>query len=180
MSKLIDTVAAVQIDAESTLLHFPTSINCKIRVDPELILLCQKHGDKPHRGTRLGQMKDLWPSGSLKSHLLEQTKVFVEHMRLRGYDRTESETEMEVWGPFREKVNSTGLVNLEAGNPFFPDGRYAFNAGTSVKATKGPQMLRREEVLNSPDWKHGVVFLVRGKFLARYGKQDEESGVLIV
>ena len=46
MSKLIDAVDAgygpfVQIDGNSIWLHEPVSITAKVRVDPELVLLCQ-------------------------------------------------------------------------------------------------------------------------------------------
>ena len=171
----------VHIDGDSLTVHEPVSLACKIKVDPELVLLCQEHGDRPHKGTRIGRMKELWPFESLKRHLLEQTKLFVKHMRSQGNDPLQSETEMEAWGPFREKadVSNSRLVNIEEGNPFFPDGRWvAANRGAMV-ATKGPQELTREKILSS-DWERGAIFLVRGRFVATGGHREESTGTLIV
>ena len=173
----------VHIDGDSILFHEPAFLVCKIRVDPELVLLCQSHGDRPHRGTRIGRMKELWPFESLKRYLLEQTKEFFRQMRSRGNDPLQSETEMEVWGPFQEKadISNTRLINIEEGNPFFPDGRWvADNRGTIRLESKGPQQMTRDKVLNSLNWERGAVFLVRGRFIATQGYREESTGVVLV
>lgn len=186
MDKLIDAVEAgpaIHLDAESTALRHSVSLNCKVRVDPELVLLCQKHGDAPHRGTRIGRMREIWPFAALKNHVVEQTKEFVRQMRVRGYESQQPESLMELWGPFREKVDisNTGLVNVEAGNPFFPEGRWVnANRGVREIKTKGPQQITRRDLLDSSDWEKGAIFLVRGRFIATRGKQDDQTGILLV
>lgn len=188
MDKLTEAVEAgqgpaIRLDAESTGLAHSVSLNCKVRIDPELVLLCQKHGEKPHRGTRLGRMKELWPFETLKQHVMEQAKEFVRQMKARGYEPQQPESAMELWGPFREKadVSNTGLVNVEKGNPFFPYGRWVNdNRGVRQVNKTGPLEITRRQLLDSPDWQKGAIFLVRGRFIAHHGKQEEETGTLLV
>lgn len=128
-------------------------------------------------------MKELWPFDALKRHVLETTKEFVRQMRVRGYEPQQAETAMELWGPFREKVDlaNTRLVNVEEGNPFFPEGRWVNdNRGVQRIESRGPQAISRQRLLDSQDWRKGAVFLVRGEFISRYGKQEEETGILLV
>ena len=37
-----------------------------------------------------------------------------------------------------------------------------------------------EEVLDSQDYRQGLAFIIRGKFLASHGSEEEETGTLIV
>lgn len=169
------------VDGETTLVHVPIYLSCKFHVDPELVLRCQKAGDHPHRGTRLGQMREFWPFDALKRKALEEAQAFVGHMRTQDYLPLQSIYEMELWGPFREKVRHIeSMTNIEEGNPFFPDGRWVSDNRGTVRGTKGPQELDREEVLNSPDWAKGTIFLIRGRFEGNYGHVEESTGVLIV
>lgn len=188
MDKLIEAVEAgegpgIQLDAESTVVHWPVSLNCKIRVDPELLERCRQHGEGVFRAKPIGRISSIWPFEALKLHLLEQTKEFYRQIRSRGYDPLQAETEMLAFGPIREKadLSNTRLVNIEEGNPFFPDGRWvADNRGARKVTTNGPIEITRDALFNSSDWEKGAVFLVRGRFLATHGKQEESTGTLLV
>jgi hypothetical protein len=170
-----------RIDAESTQVHVPTYLTCKFRADPELVLRCQNAGDTVHRGTRIGQLREFWPFDALKRQALEEAQTFIRYMRTQDYEPRQSHFEMELWGPFPEKVKYTdSLTNIEEGNPFFPDGRWVSNSRGTREATRGPQELDKETVLNSPDWKKGTVFLIRGQFIGNYGHVEEATGTLIV
>ena len=170
-----------RVGAESTQVHVPTYLICKFRADPELVLRCQQGGDTVHRGTRLGQLREFWPFDAIKRQALAEARTFIRYMRTQDYEPKQSHYEMELWGPFPEKVRFTDSVtNIEAGNPFFPDGRWVSDSRGTRLGTKGPQELKRDTVLDSPDWQKGTVFLIRGLFIGNYGHQEEETGILIV
>ena len=170
-----------QIDRESIVLHEPTWLNGKIRIDAELVLKCQRSGGGKFRGVKLGKLSDLWPHASLRRAIQEQSTTFLNHMRLQGFEPKNSVYELEVWGPYREKVDmGTKYKNIEEGNEmFFPDGRWAIAQNAAAPAQKGPMELSRD-LLDHPDMKRGVHYIVRGLFLAEYGKEEEETGTLIV
>jgi hypothetical protein len=102
-------------------------------------------------------------------------------MRLRGLEPKQSEFQLELWGPYRERVDMTKgaeWINIEEGNPFFPEGRWVTAARAVGPAQKGPLELT-PELLDHPDMQRGVHFIVRGLFTRTYGKQSEETGQLI-
>lgn len=170
------------VDAETTALHAPVYKSCILRVDRELVLKCQEAGMGTLRGKALGTLSPLWPVSSLKDDLVTQAKEFQRHMTLRGFEPTQSEWQLELWGPYREKVDmsrGTELVNIEEGNPFFPDGRWVSAARAAAPAQRGPIELDRE-LLDHRDFKKGVHFIVRGLYLRDFGKQDDVTGKLIV
>jgi hypothetical protein len=174
-----------KIDSEKTKLYEPLWLTAKFPVDAELVLRCQKAGDSPHKGTRIGKMMELYPYGALKRVVVGHTKTFLRHMKAQGYIPQQAETEMELWGPFRERVDmSKGaeLINIEEGNHTIPEGRYvsAARAVWGHDGVKGPRKLDRKTLLDHRDWQRGVFFSVRGRFLATKGKQEEETGTIIV
>ena len=175
---------AVQIDAEKMRIYEPVTLAAKFPVDSELVLRCQKAGDQPHKGTRVGKILELYPYDILKGQALEQAKVFCQHMRSQGYEPLQEPTEMELWGPFRERLDTSKaatLKNFEEGNHLVPQGRWGSAAHGVWRhdSVRGPRRLDRQTVLNHPDWKYGIVFMLRGKFLAT-GGHLEDSGTLIV
>jgi hypothetical protein len=129
-------------------------------------------------------MPELYPQHVLKRIVLSQTKTFLGHMKRQGYIPQQTETEMELWGPFREKVDmskASDLVNIEEGNPTVPEGRYA-SAARGVwghDGTRGPRELDRKTLLDHRDWQRGVFFSVRGRFLATKGSREEETGTIL-
>lgn len=171
------------IDRESTTIHHPVYRSAKFPVDMELVVKCQAAGDKPHRGTRIGEMLPLYPHSELKAEAVRFGKMFISQMAREGYEPAEAETTMELWGPYRERVDwssTNRMVNIEEGNPFFPDGRWVNESRGATKAiTRKPQRLSKE-LYDDPHWKKGVVFLIRGRFVATHGKEEETTGTLIV
>jgi hypothetical protein len=116
----------------------------------------------------------------LRDELLIQAKEFLRHMKVRGLEPKQSEFKLELWGPYRDKVDlakGAEMINIEEGNPFFPDGRWVSAARAAAPAQRGPLELT-PELLDHPDVK-GVHFIVRGLFTRTYGKQSEETGQLI-
>lgn len=165
-------------------IYHPLSLTCKFGVDTDLALRCQRLGDKPHRGTTIGKMSELHPFVQLKRIVLAQTKRFMRHMRDKGYEPQQAETEMELWGPYREKLNmsrAAEVINFEAGNPLVPEGHFGSAAygGWQHDGVKGPRVLNRDLLRDHRDWRHGVVFIVRGKFVATKGYESEDTGGLI-
>ena len=152
---------------------------CKFKPDPDLALRCGIL-----KGVPIGKVGAEGPRERLKRIAIEEAKTFVGHMKNQGYQAAQAETEMELWGPYREKVNmakASTLVNIEAGNPFFPQGRWASAAKGAAPAERGPQELTKAKILDSQDYRHGVSFLIRGKFVtAKFGKQEETTGVVLV
>lgn len=163
-------------------IYHPLTLVCKFRADPELALHCQGAG--LHRGIPIGKMLELWPTDMLKRQALSEAKTFVGHMKRQGYIPQQAESEMELWGPYREKLNmakGTELVNFEAGNHLIPQGHWGSAAHGVTKAdSRKPRVLSREQLLDSEDWQLGVAFLIRGKFLATQWKESESDGTLIV
>lgn len=169
-----------KIDKASIALHEPTWLNGKIRIDAELVLRCQNAGMERVKGVRLGTLSSLYPQAALKAQIQGQATTFLHHMRLQGYEPKHSVYELEVWGPYREKVDmGANYVNIEEGNPFFPDGRWAHAQKAAAQAQKGPMELSRD-LLDHPDMKRGVHFIVRGLFLASSGREEEATGTLLV
>ncbi len=176
---------SIHIDPETTKLYEPLWLTAKFPVDAELVLRCQRAGDQPHKGTIIGKMLELYPYDVLKRIVLGHTKTFLSHMKAQGYVPQQPETEMELWGPFREKLDmskSADLVNIEEGNHTIPEGRYV-TAARGVwghDGVKGPRELDKRTLLDHRDWQRGVFFSVRGRFLATKGKREEATGTLIV
>jgi hypothetical protein len=175
---------AFHIDVETTALHEPVWLDAKLKVDMDLVLKSQQHGQKPLKGIPVGQMMEFWPHDALKREVLAQCQIFLRHMRQQGYEPRLHEHELLIWGPFRERVNmrdGASLVNIEEGNPFYPGGAWAGAAKGVWKhdLKKGPRRLDKQ-ALAEHDWKHGGHFRVRGLFTAKYGKQEETTGSIIV
>ena len=177
--------ANLALDRESTKVYEPVFLTCKIKVDPELILKLQRMGWRPRRGTPIGKMSDLDPFNALKRLVTEEAKTFIGYMKQQGFLPLEAETQMELWGPFREKLDmskGSSWENFEEGNPLVPQGMWRSQArGLWEHDLKtGPRELDRKAVLEDRDWKRGVVFLIRGRFLATHGKEEEATGTLLV
>lgn len=170
-------------DRESTTIHHPVYRSAKFPVDMELVVQCQKLGDKPYRGVPIGTMGVIYPQSELRDKALYFAKMFIMQMQREGLDAAEPETLMELWGPYRERVDWSSTnrsINIEEGNPFFPDGRWVQESRGATKAIgRNPQRLNKE-MYDDPHWKRGVIFLIRGKFVATKGKEEESTGTLIV
>lgn len=184
MSEAVDWTPSLHTDRESITLHEPTTLTCKFRVDPELILKLQDFGQRPHKGTSIGKMPVGYPFEELKKIAMDEAKTFVGYMKQQGNEPRTAISQMEIYGPYREKMDmskAATLENFEAGNPFHPNGMWRSAAhGVWAPDGKGPRLLDRNKVLDSPDYRHGTVYFIRGLFLASHGKEEEETGVLIV
>ena len=162
--------------------HVPNLLVCKFRPDPELVLQCQKMGGQPYRGTPIGLMRNIWPHSALKAKALDEAKTFIRHMNTQGHRALQNADAMEIWGPFKEKPTANKLVNIEAGNElFYPDGKWAFESkGAWRPESKGPQYVSKDKILDSPDWKLGVAFLIRGRFESTVGHEEDSTGIVIL
>ncbi len=178
--------AAYQLDRESMTLAAPVELNCKFKPDPELVLKCQAAGMRPLKGTPIGKISNLYPIDTFKRTAMEEAKTFVGYMKQQGYSPREAESEMEIWGPFRESVDMSkgaSMENFEEGNDLIPEGKWrtkAHSLWAPPDSNRGPRVLNKEEVLHSQDYKRGLAFIIRGKFLASRGHEDEETGTLLV
>ncbi len=166
-------------------IYHPAPLTCKFPVDTELVLKCQSLGVKPYKGALIGKMSELHPFVQLKQFVLTQAKAFVRAMKSQGYEPQQAETEMELWGPYREKLDmakASQFVNFEEGNPFIPQGHFGSAAmgGWASDGVVGPRTLNRDLLRDHRDWQRGVAFIVRGNFLATRGYESEDTGGLIV
>jgi hypothetical protein len=176
-------VVTSKIDGNTTAVHHPVYRTCIVRVDRDLVLRCQRAGAKPYRGITLGSLPDLYPHDALKRAMLPQAKEFLRHMKGRGLEPKVTEYTLELWGPYRDRLNfadaASPMINIEEGNPFFPNGRWVSAARSAGPAQKGPLELS-EELLDHPDMRRGVHMLVRGLFLRHFGKEEETTGTILV
>lgn len=181
--------AAYQLDRESITLHHPVELRCKFKVEPELVLKVQGAGQRPHRGVPIGKMSELYPLVILKDRAMSEARQFVGYMRRQGFEPTEPESTMRLWGPFREKMDmSRGdkLENFEEGNHLIPQGMWrsqahgAWEPDLKGEAAGRPRWIDKNRVLNSQDYRHGCAYFIVGNFLAKHGKEEERTGTLIV
>ena len=169
--------AAYQLDRESITLSVPVRLTCKFIVDPELVLQWQRLGGQPHKGTPIGKIRD--PFDLLKRQALQEARIFVRYMKQQGNRPQEAESQMLLYGPFRNRMDmskAATMENFEEGNPFHPNGMWRSAAhGVWKPDGRGPRLIDPEA-----EYKHGVAFYIKGKFLATHGKEEEETGTLIV
>ena len=165
---------AIRENFNKTKFYVPDLLVCKIKPDPELAM---KVGI--HRGTPIGKISELYPLDLFKKSVVEEAQKFIYHMTQQGNELQTSIYEMELWGPYRDKPTGSREVNIEEGNPWSED-KFAFTSkGTWQPETLGPQNLTRD-TLERGDFRHGVCFRIRGKFVKTRGHQEETTGVVIL
>ena len=173
-------MTAIRENFDKTKFYVPDTLVCRVKPDPELVMLCQQKGEGVHRGTPLGKLKAMWPFDGLKRALTEEATTFVGHMAKQGNQLQTSIYEIEVWGPYRDKPMGAEEVNIEAGNHLVPDGKFAFAPkGAWQPETLGPRRIT-QSLLDRGDFRHGICYRLRGKFLKTRGKQDDITGVVIL
>jgi hypothetical protein len=168
---------ALRENHDKTKFYVPKKLVCKFTPDPEMVLRCQDLGMKPYKGFPVGKVM----FDQLREVAMSEATQFAGHMQTQGNILRGDITEMELWGPYRNKPTGNRLVNIEEGNPLVPEGKWALSSkGAWSPEVKGPRVLDKEEVLYDRDWRHGVCFLIRGDFLATRGHQEETTGVVIL
>ncbi len=174
----------IKLDKSSTKQHHPVSLTAKFKADTDLVLQCQRYGGGLHKGTAIGKLLEIWPTDALKKQALDICRTFIQHMKLQGYETRESATEMELWGPYREKLDmskANDLINFEAGNHLIPEGHYGHPmGGWESDGVTGPRTLDKTLLRDHRDWQLGAVFLIRGKFTATRGTEEESTGTILV
>lgn len=145
-------------------------LTCHVTLDYELVKHLQMAGDKPHRGTPIGQMRELWPFDALKRRVTSEAERFISQVRSQGYIAAEPAESMVLWGPYTEKVGQPEDWVPEAGNHTIPE--HERKTATKAWGYRGDEL--------SVD--KGVAFLINGRFTrkASLGSVSEENGVLIV
>lgn len=145
-------------------------VHTKLTLDDELVQVCHRHGDKPHRGTALGQLPELWPFDMLKRPLIAQAETFVEQIGGQGYIPATSIYEFEIWGPYMEKVSEPTQWVPEADNPLIPD--WAKKKAHKAWGYQG----------NELRFDKGCTFIIVGQFFraAKHGHISEETGGILV
>jgi hypothetical protein len=145
-------------------------ITTKCTLEYEMVRKVQMAGDRPHKGTPLGRISQLFPTEMLRRALLEHANEFVRQIRMQGYEPLTSVYEFQVFGPYTEKVGEPKDFSPEADNPFIP--KHEQRTASKVWG------YREDEF----DVNKGVSFLIRGQFTrhARHGKVEEGTGLLLV
>ena len=177
-------MTTIKLDKTSTKLHHPVALNAKFKVDTDLILQCQRYGGGRYRGKPIGKLPELYPQDRLKRQAVEICKTFIQHMKLQGYEAREPATQMELWGPYREKLDMSKahqLTNFEEGNPFIPEGHFGHPmSGWAHDGITGPRTLDTNLLRDHRDWQLGAFFIIRGKFIATKGTEEETTGTVLV
>jgi len=146
------------------------TVRCHITVDYELVKRVQMMGDRPHHGTPIGRLPELWPFDMLKRKVVAEAERFVKQIATQGYEATQPVTTMQLWGPYTEKVGAPHDWIPEAGNHLIPE--HLRRKATTVWGYRGDEL--------SPH--KGCAFFILGHFTraAVLGRVDEQTGVLIV
>lgn len=146
------------------------SITTKCVLEYEMVRKVQMAGDRPHKGTPLGRISQLWPTEMLRRALKEHGEEFIRQVAKQGYIALGSVYELEVFGPYTEKVGDAPDYTPEADNPFIP--KHEKRVASKVWGYQGDEI----------DVSKGVAFLLRGRFArhARHGHIEEGSGLLLV
>jgi len=169
----------VRIDPDTTKFYVPDLLVCRIKVDPELVLLCQSKGGAKYKGVPIGQMKSTWPHSTLKAAVKALAMEFVLQMDRQGNVLQTDDSQIEIWGPYRDRPLGVGEVNIEAGNHTVPEGKMAFDSkGVWSPEETGPREIT-QVMLDRHDFRHGICYRIRGKFLKTRGKQDETGLVIL-
>lgn len=142
-------------------------VHTKVTVDYDLVRQCQLAGDKPHKGTPVGTLPELYPFDMLKRPLLGHVEEFVSQIGTKGYYPVGSIYSFEVWGPYTEKVGEMRDWVPEAGNHLISNPR-------SASKVWG---IRSDEL----DWSMGATFIIVGEFsrAAKHGQQNERGEILV-
>ena len=148
----------------------PQRVHTKVTVDEALVRRCQEKGDKPHQGTALGRLPELWPFDILKRPLLAHAELFRSQLRQIGYEPLTSIYEFQVWGPYMEKVGDLKTYRPEEGNHLIP--KWAQRTAHQVWGYAGDEF----------NWEKGCAFIIVGEFTraAKYGNVSEETGGIAV
>lgn len=144
-------------------------ITTKCVIETELVELCQAHGDKPHKGTPLGKLAELWPFDALKRPLLEHAREFVRQVGLQGYQPVTNVEQFTLFGPYMEKVGDIRPWVPEAGNHVIP--KHEQRTAQKVWGYQGDEF----------DWDKGCAFLIQGKFTiaAKHGFVSDEGHIYV-
>ncbi len=155
----------------------PVPLTCQFRADTEMVTRCQaaaQGAERFWRGEPIGTISRLFPWSDMKDQAMKEARLFVGYMRQQRqeYELIGAVTEMELWGPYRQKVDwSRADETLTRG-----DSR---GFGEELKTSEyAPGYAYGLD--DKPEDK-GLVFLIRGQFLAKYGKLVEGmEGVLLL
>lgn len=155
----------IKENPESVKLAEPVFLTCQFPVEQELVLACQAGDEKTYRGVPVGTIRDLWPWSELRQVALWHALEFVRNMENQDYELIGHETAMELWGPYTQKVEwdhvNDQLSSEENGEERTYPKSYLYR-GDEVRLDRG------------------MLYLIRGHFLAGHGHLSEEKGVLVV
>ena len=169
-------MVAILANPEKEALALPTRLVCQFRADIEMVTRCQRAaegGERFWRGQAIGTISKLFPWQDMKHKALEEARLFVGYMRqqYQQYELIGAESAMELWGPYRQKVDLARVKDkLVRGD--------MQGMGGELKMTE-----------YAPAWAYGfddkpedkgLVFLIRGLFLAKYGRLVEDKEVLLI
>ena len=169
-------MVAVLENYEKRSLAHPSWLVCQFRADTEMVTRCQASAEGEERfwrGQAIGTIRDLWPWQDMKILAQEQARLFVGYMRqqYQQYELVGAESEMELWGPYLQKVDWNRVQDRLVRGDLDGFG----------------EELKKSEY--APGWAYGfddkpedkgLVFLIRGLFLAKFGRLVEDKEVLLV
>ena len=151
--------------------YAPCDITCHMTLEYELVRKCQIAGDRPHKGSPLGKLPELYPFDMLKRQVVAEAQRFVSQVLSQGYEALEPVYTMRLWGPYTEKVGQPRDWVPEEGN-------HTIQPHDRAIATTAWGYQSEDEL----DVSKGVAFLLQGKFQRRasLGHIDEGTGVILV
>lgn len=170
MSSALEGFAALYDGTGNSDAVVPMRLSCHVTLPYELVRDVQMAGDRPHRGTPIGRLLELWPFDALKRRIKAEAERFISQVATQGYLALEPAESMALWGPYTEKVGKPHDWVPEDGNHTIP--KHERKTATTAWGYRVDEL--------SVD--KGVAFLINGRFTrkASLGSVCEETGVLIV
>jgi hypothetical protein len=155
----------IRENPESLHLAEPVFLTCQFPVEQELVLACQAGDEKTYRGVPVGTIRDLWPWSELRKVALWHAQEFVRNMKNQDYELVGHATAMGLWGPYTQKVEWDKV-----------DQQITSEENFETRSYPHAYLYRENEVRLD----RGIIYLIRGQFLAGHGHLSEEKGVLVV
>ena len=98
---------------------------------------------RTYRGVKFGEFIDIHPYAVVQRLAIEAAKKFVADMRLQGYELLGNETDLQLWGPYRDRTYEIDKgVGFALTDEPFPEGK-------AKMLIAGRFLARRQHVVES-------------------------------
>lgn len=78
---------------------------------------------RTYRGVKFGEFIDVHPYSVVQRLAIDAAKQFVRHMELQGYELLGNETDLKLWGPYRDRQYEEQGIGFQLTDEPFPQGK---------------------------------------------------------